>query len=70
MLIGDVILMIGLLVWMTISIGPWWLGLSMFILTIVFNVVHQYVKIKILAKEHARIQNLRDSIHPRLPPKK
>lgn len=37
MLLGDTFLILALLFWMSASVGPWWVGLSIFIPYVVLN---------------------------------
>jgi len=37
MLLGDFILLVGILVWLAITVGPWWIAPLLFIITHFIN---------------------------------
>ncbi len=41
MLAGDSLLVLALLIWLTFSIGPWWLGVSIFALSTIIQFLHK-----------------------------
>ena len=40
---GDTILMYLILIWLSVGIGPWWLGLVGFVVSYAINLVHHYM---------------------------
>lgn len=43
MKLGDGFLVLGLWVWMTVAVGPWPVGLILFVFAFVLNFVHDYL---------------------------
>lgn len=44
--LGDAILLFSLFIWVTIEVGPWWLGVSIFILAIILNIIGDNIRRK------------------------
>jgi len=43
---GDTLLMYLILLWLSIGVGPWWLGLVGFVASFFINNVHRYMLIR------------------------
>lgn len=41
---GEGIIMLGLLIWMSATVGPWWVGLVLFLLGCIANLAAKVVK--------------------------
>jgi hypothetical protein len=39
--LGDALLMLAMLVWLTVAVGPWWLGVGLFLAAWAINVWRQ-----------------------------
>lgn len=37
MLLGDFILLVGILIWLAISVGPWWVAPILFVVAMIVN---------------------------------
>lgn len=60
--LGDSLLILWLLVWVSASVGPYWIGLMIFGLAWVVNVIEaRWIK-KIVDEEEARFKAIRDKI--------
>ncbi len=70
MLVGDVVLYIGVLVWLAISVGPWWLSLILLITSFILNIIHVYVRNKHTIKEQQEIQKYFKSLQSHFSSKK
>lgn len=42
MKVGDELLLIALLVWLSVRVGPWWLGVVLFVAAWVVNLIFAY----------------------------
>lgn len=43
MKVGDGLLLIAMLIWLTVSVGPWYVGVGLFCLTWIVNIVAHLV---------------------------
>lgn len=47
MKLGDAVLPLGLLVWLSVSVGPWWVGLALFGVSWALNIAHDLIIAKL-----------------------
>ena len=43
MKLGDALLLFALWLWLTVAVGPWWLGVGLFLLAWALNLVGIYL---------------------------
>ena len=44
MKLGDGVVCLAMLVWLTVAVGPWWVGVTLFCGAMVLNLIHDEVK--------------------------
>lgn len=41
--LGDAVLIFAMFIWLTVAVGPWWLGAGLFVMACILNWLHQRV---------------------------
>lgn len=62
---GDAFLNIIILLWLTIAVGPWWVGVLTFFISFFINLFHRHLLIK---EKIDRLEKLAKQTKVKLPP--
>lgn len=62
---GDTLLMYLILFWLSIGVGPWWLGLVGFFGSYVINLVHHYMLVR---KKVDEMEKMAKAMNISIPP--
>lgn len=59
---GDGIVLLLILLWLSITVGPWWLGVAIFALGVLVNHFEHNSAEKVIDKKHLKLMEILESL--------